>query len=356
MDWKRLLAYITGSVDQELLRRTEYLVSENRVLRAHIPGRLSLSEAERKTLAEVGQRLGRKALAEVASIVRPETILAWHRRLVARKFDSSKPPRPPGRPPVEPELEALIVRLATENRAWGYDRIQGAVANLGYSISDQSVGNILKRHGIVPALERRQHTTWKEFIRTHLDVLAATDFFTAEVWTGAGLITYYVLLFIRVNTRQVYIGSITPHPTEAWMRQVARNVTMDQVGFLSGCRYLLQDRDTKFTHGFGQILAAAGVEAVRLPPRSPNLNAVAERWVRSVREECLAHLILFGERSLRHALDAYILHHQQERNHQGKANVILFPQTADRVGEADGSIAVRERLGGRLKFYYREAA
>jgi len=134
-------------------------VTENRVLRAHIPGRLSLSEAERKTLAEVGKRLGRKVLAEVAMIVRPETILAWHRRLVARKFDSSKSPRTPGRPPVEPELEALIVRLAKENRSWGYDRLQGAVANWGYSISDQSVGNILKRHGIVPApepqLERR---------------------------------------------------------------------------------------------------------------------------------------------------------------------------------------------------------
>lgn len=232
MDWKRLLAYITGTVDQELLRRNEYLVTENRVLRAHLPGRLSLREAERKTLAEVGQRLGRKGLAEVATIVRPKTILAWHRRLVARKFDSSKSPRTPGRPLVEPELEALIVRLAKENIGWGYDRIQGAVANLGYSISDQNVGNILKRHGIVPAPERRQHTTWKEFIRTHLDVLAATDFFTAEVCTGAGLVTYYVLFFIRVNTRQVSLAGITPHPTEAWMRQVARNVTMDQVGFL----------------------------------------------------------------------------------------------------------------------------
>jgi transposase InsO family protein len=152
------------------------------------------------------------------------------------------------------------------------------------------------------------------------------------------------------------LAGITPHPTEAWMRQVARNVTLDQVGLLSGGRYLLLDRDPKFAHGFGQILSAAGVEAVRLPPRSPNLNAVAECWVRSVREECLAHLILFGERSLRHALDAYILHQQQERNHQGKDNVILFPQTADRVGEAEGPIRVRERLGGLLKFYYREAA
>ena len=137
---------------------------------------------------------------------------------------------------------------------------------------------------------------------------------------------------------------------------VSRSATLDQVGFLCGCRYLLQDRDTKFTNGFGHILAAAGVESVRLPPRSPYLNVVAERGVRSVREECLAHLILFGERSLRHALEHCIRHHQQERNYQGKDNVILFPQAADRVGENDGSIAVRERLGGLLKFYYREAA
>ena len=196
----------------------------------------------------------------------------------------------------------MILRFAGENRDWGYDRIQGAVQNLGYMVSDQTVGNILRRHGIVPASERRKETTWKEFIRTHLEVLAATDFFTAEVWTCAGLITYYVLGFVRLQTRQVYLAGITAHPTDAWMSQVARNVTMAEAGFLNGCRYLLHDRDSKFSCGFEQVLSAAGVEPVRLPARSPNLNAICERWIRSAKGECLSKLILFGERSLHHCL------------------------------------------------------
>ena len=356
MEWKKMLSYVTGSVDQELLLRNEYLLAENRILRNQIQGRLRLNDSERKSLAEIGARLGRKALDQVTTLVKPETILAWHRRLVAKKFDGSKERGRAGRPATDPELEQLIIRLARENRDWGYDRIQGAVQNLGYTVSDQTVGNILRRHGIGPAPERRKETTWKEFIRTHLEVLAATDFFTAEVWTCAGLITYYVLIFIRLQSRQVYLAGITPHPTEAWMRQVARNVTMADVGFLTGCRYLLHDRDTKFGGGFDQILSAAGVEAVRLPARSPNLNAICERWIRSAKEECLSKLILFGERSLRHSLDHYILHHQHERNHQGKDNIVLFPSEQDRIGQRDGPIAVRERLGGMLKFYYRQAA
>jgi transposase len=183
MEWKHLLAYITGSVDEELLLRNEYLVTENRILRQQITGRVSLSDGERKTLAAIGKRLGKQALAEVATIVKPDTILAWHRQLVAKKFDGSKERKAPGRPTIDQEVEALVVRMAQENRTWGYDRIVGALANLGYRVSDQTVGNILKRHGIPPAPERQTTTTWKEFIRTHMDVLVATDFFTAEVWT-----------------------------------------------------------------------------------------------------------------------------------------------------------------------------
>jgi putative transposase len=198
MDWKQLLAYITGSVDQELLVCNAYLVTENRILCQQITGHVRLSDGERKTLARLGKRLGRQALAEVATIVTPETILAWHRRLVAKKFDGSPQRKTPGRPPVDAELEALVVRLAQENRSWGYDRIVGALKHLGYAISDQTVGNILKRHGIPPAPKRKRTTTWQEFIRTHLDVLVAMDFFTTEVWTVAGLVIYYVLFFMHL--------------------------------------------------------------------------------------------------------------------------------------------------------------
>jgi len=159
MDWKHLLAYITGTVDQELLLRNEYLVTENRILRNQITGRVRLTDGERKTLAEIGQKLGKQALKEVTKIVKPDTILGWHRTLVAQKFDGSQQRKPPGRPKVDPDLDALIVRMAQENRSWGYDRIVGALANLGHTISDQTVGHILKHHGIAPAPERKTTTT-----------------------------------------------------------------------------------------------------------------------------------------------------------------------------------------------------
>ncbi len=355
MDWKHLLAYITGTVDQELLLRNEYLVTENRILRHQIPGRVRLSDGERKTLAEIGQKLGKQALKEVATIVKPDTILAWHRRLVAQKFDGSPQRKAPGRPTIDPELEALIVRMAQENRSWGYDRIVGALANLGLTVSDQTVGNVLKRHGIAPAPERKTTTTWKEFIRTHLEVLVATDFFTAEVWTLGGLVTYYVLFFLRLGTREVHVAGVTPHPNEAWMVQMARNVTMEEWGFLAPGQYLIHDRDGKYCPAFQQILDAAGVKRVPLPPRSPNLNAYAERWVRSVKEECLSRMILFGEASLRHALTQYVEHFHHERNHQGKGNLLLFPPV-NHDSERTGSIQCHERLGGLLKYYAHEAA
>ena len=355
MDWKHLLAYITGTVDQELLLRNEYLVTENRLLRNQIRGRVWLTDAERKTLAEIGHKLGKQALAEVATIVKPDTILAWHRKLITQKFDGSQQRQSPGRPTIDPELEALIVRMAQDNRSWGYDRIVGALTNLGYTVSDQTVGNILKRHGLPPAPERKTTTTWKEFIRTHMDVLVATDFFTAEVWTKAGLVTYYVLFFIHFASRKVHVAGVTPHPNEAWMVQVARNVTMEEWGFLSPGQYLIHDRDGKYCPAFQQIIDTAGVKRLPLPPQSPNLNAYAERWVRSIKEEALSRFILFGENSLHHVLREYVAHYHQERPHQGKGNVILMPSLRSDQ-QHDDPVRCRERLGGLLKYYDREAA
>ena len=200
MDWARVLAYVTGRVDQELLARNEYLAAENLILRAQLKGRLKLSDAERARLGEIAHRLGRKALAEVATVAKPDTILAWYRKLVARKFDGSKARRGPGRPRIRREVEQLILRMASENRDLGYDRIVGALANLGHVVCDQTVGNVLQRHGPLPAPERKRTTTWPAFIRTHLALLAGTDFFTAEVLTLRGLVTYYVLFFIQLES------------------------------------------------------------------------------------------------------------------------------------------------------------
>jgi transposase InsO family protein len=355
MDWKTLLAYITGTVDQELLLRNEYLVTENRILRSQLTGRVRLSDGERQALAKIGYRLGKQALRDMATIVKPDTILGWHRTLVAQQFDGSQRRKAPGRPSIDPELEALVVRMAQENRSWGYDRIVGALANLGLTISAQTVGNILKRHGIPPAPERKKTTTWKEFIRTHMDVLVATDFFTTEVWTLGGLVTYYILFFIHLGSRQIHVAGVTPHPNEAWIVQVARNVTMEEWGFLAPGQYLIHDRDTKFCAAFQQIIDEAGVERVVLPPRSPNLNAYAERWVRSVKDEALSRLILCGEASLRHALHEYVEHYHHERNHQGKDNVLLFP-TSSQDSVRAGPLHCRERLGGLLQYYECEAA
>jgi len=170
--------------------------------------------------------------------------------------------------------------------------LRGALANLGYEISDQTVGNVLRRHGLPPAPERKRTTTWAAFIRTHVALLAGTDFFTAEVLTLRGLVTYYVLFFIHLESRRVDIAGLTVHPDEPWMKQIARNVTMEGCGVLRDCRYLLHDRDTKYTRSFRAIIASGGVEPLALPARSPNLNAYAERWVRSVKEECLSKVIL----------------------------------------------------------------
>src|SRR4051795_12056798 len=237
----RLLAYVTGRVNQELLLQVEYLAAENRILRAHTPARLRLSDAERSTLAQIGKRLGRKGLAKVAQVAKPETILGWFRKLVAQKFDGSKHRSYPGRPKIDPEVERLIVQMARENSGWGYDRIAGALANLGHKISDQTVGNVLRRNGITPAPKRSQTTAWKDFIAAHMALLAGIDFFTSEVLTWRGLATYYVLFAIQLETRRVTLAGMTQHPTEEWMQQVARNLTDAESGDLQGQRHVLHD-------------------------------------------------------------------------------------------------------------------
>jgi hypothetical protein len=186
MDWARILAYITGTMDQELLLRNEYLDADNRILKAQLKMPLRLTDPERMTLAEIAHRLSRKALEDVANTAKPCVIMGWYRRLVARKFDGSKSRHFPGRPRINEEIEQGVARMAKENSDWGYDRIVGAMANIGYRLSDQTVGNILQRHGIPPAPERKRTTTWTDFIRTHMSVLAGTEFFSVEVLTLRG--------------------------------------------------------------------------------------------------------------------------------------------------------------------------
>ena len=252
-------------------------------------------------------------------------------------------------------MEALIVRFARENSDWGYDRIVGALANLGHSVSDQTVGNLLRRYGIAPAPKRSQNTTWKDFIASHMAVLAGTDFFTVEVLTWRGLATYYVLFFIHLESRRISLAGLTRHPTSEWMLQMARNATDENSGFLRCQRYLLHDRDTKFCAAFLDVLRASGIRPLALPARRPNLNSFAERWVGTIRKECLSKLILFGEASLRRVLTEFIEHYHCERNHQGKGNLLLFPSPDGPLKPKPKTVGCRERLGGLLKYYSRAA-
>jgi putative transposase len=194
--------------------------------------------------------------------------------------------------------------MAKDNRSWGYDRLAGALADLGYAISDQTVGNIPKRRGIPTALERRKATTCKEFIRSHMDVLWATDFFSTKVWTRGGLVTFYVVCFIKLDTREVHIAGVTSTPNEHWMKPIARNLRMEEWGILKPGQYLVHDGEKKFCLAFKQMIDDAGVHRVSLPPRSPWLNTLAERWVQAVKAEALSRMILLGEQSLRHVLSA----------------------------------------------------
>jgi putative transposase len=291
-------------------------------------------------------------LLELDTIVSPDTLLRWHRRLVAQKWNFAKR-RGAGRPGIMRHISELIVRMAQENPGWGYTRIQGALANLRHKVGRGTIANVLKRHGIEPAPERSRRTTWSTFLKAHWKVLAASDFLTVEVWTGRGLVTYYLLFVISLADRAVKIAGITTRPDESWMLQIARNVTDSQAGALHSKRYLIIDRDTKYSEQFRRVIRDNGTKVIRLPPMSPNLNAYAERFVRSIKDECLSRMIFIGQASLRRAVAEYMDHYHRERNHQGLENRLIHTSA---IAAKDGAVHRRVRLGGSLHFYYRKAA
>ena len=341
-------------MNQRQLQAIDYLREENRILREQLGGRrVRFNDDQRRRLAVKAKRLGRRVLAEIATLVTPETLLAWHRKLIAQKYDGTAH-RSPGRPRIAGEIEALVVRLAEENRDWGYRRIEGALSNLGHDLARSTIAQILARHGIEPAPERSRKTTWKEFLSRHGELMVAADFFTVEVWTRRGLQRFIVLFFIDLSTRKVEIAGIAQAANGLWMSQIARNLTDSEDGILIGRRYLIHDRDRLFTAEFLSMIGDAGVESVKLPPRSPNLNAYAERFVRSIKESCLDRMIFFGEGSLRTAIQNFVAHYHSERNHQGLANQLISPE-AGHFGSA-GEVQRRQRLGGMLNYYYRAAA
>ena len=349
-----LMLMFAGWVNRSQQQVIEYLQAENRVLREQIGrDRILFTDGQRRRLASKAKVIGRRRLATLGTIVTPDTLLRWYRQLVAKKYDGSTS-RKLGRPKTAAEIEKLILHMASNNPGWGYTRICGALYNLGHVIGRNTVKRILLDNGIDPAPLRSKGMSWSTFLKAHWGAIAATDFFSVEVLTRAGLVRYFVLFIIDLQTRRVEVAGIVQQPDGRWMQQIARNITDVDTGFLNGNRYLIHDRDPLFTEAFRAHLRSAGVETVKLPARSPNLNAYAERFVRSIKSECLAQIIPLGERHLRNAVAEYIEHYHAERNHQGLGNqLILWPRDD---APAEGNVECRERLGGLLQYYHRRAA
>jgi transposase InsO family protein len=341
-----LLLTVTSWLDHREREMLAYLIEENRVLRRQVGGRrLRLTEDDRRRLAARAYRLGRRALREVATIVTPDTLLRWHRQLITYKWTYAKTGT--RRSGVLAEIRQLVARMAEENPTWGDTRIQGALKNLGHRAGRSTIARILKAHGISPVPERP--TSGQTFLRAHWGAIAGADFFTTEVWTWRGLVTFYTVFVIDLASRRVQILGSTPHPDEAFMRQVARTLT---VADGEVCRMLICDRDAKWSEPVRARLQDAGIHIVQTPYRAPNANAYAARFVRSIKEECLARVIPFGERHFRRAVAEFVAHYHRERNHQGLHNELIEGPPAPRCG---GRVHRSQRLGGLLNYYARAA-
>ncbi|MDE0867046.1 MAG: integrase core domain-containing protein, partial [Rubripirellula sp.] len=333
----------------------EYLRTENAVLKEKFgKKRILLTDDQRRRLAVKGKLLGRKQLEQVGTLFTPDTILRWHRQLVANKWDySDSKEQKTGRPRTRQVIVDLTVKFAKENLTWGYDRISGALSNIGYHICDSTIGNILKSQGIEPIPDRKRTGSWETFLDSHWDVMASIDFTTVEVWTKGGLTTFYLLFAMELKTRRVNFAGCTTNPNEAWMKTIALELTNHEDGFLKDKGYLIMDRDATFSRSFRACLKREAVKPVRLPPRSPNLNAHLERFFGSLKSECLHKLILFGETATRRAVRAFVACYHTKRNHQGLENQLIVPMA--HPPDTDKKIETTEHLGGLLRSYRRAA-
>jgi putative transposase len=349
-----LMLMFAGWVNRSQQNVIEYLQAENRVPRDQLSGKgIRFTDSQRRRLANRAKVIGTKRLLEIGTIVMPDTLLRWYRQLVAKKYDGTTT-RKPGRAKTAAEIEKLILDMASNNPGWGYTRLCGALYNLGHDIGRNTVKRVLRDNGIDPAPLRTKGMSWSTFLKAHWGAIAATDFFSVEVLTRTGLVRHFVLFIIELQTRRVEVAGIVQQPDGRWMQQIARNLNDVDTGFLNRTRYLIHDRDPLSTEAFTAHLGSAGVETVKLPARSPNLNAFAERFVRSIKSECLAQIIPLGERHLRNAVAEYTEHYHTERNHQGLGSqLVLKPRDGPR---ASGNVECRERLGGLLQYYYRRAA
>jgi putative transposase len=303
--------------------------------------------SDKAFLAAASRFLRREAWSSF--LVRPETLLRWHRQLVARKW--TRRHRAPGRPPLDLEVRELILRLGRENPRWGYMRIRGELLKLGVRASATTIATVLRGHGLGPA--PRRGPTWKEFLRGQAAGILACDFLTVETIT---LRTLYVLVWIELGTRRVHLGGATPKPDSAWVTQQARNLAIALREEGRSPKFLIHDRDSKFSGPFQEVFRTEGMRIILTPIRAPNANAVCERWVGTLRAECLDWTLVFGRRHLERTLRTYINHYNEARPHRGLALKTPIRNPSPTVGDLRASGVRRRDVLGGLIHEYRAAA
>jgi hypothetical protein len=348
-----LLVVIAGWIIRHQQAVIAYQREETKVLREMLGGnRLRFTDGQRRRLALKAKALSRCTLRELGPLVTPDTLCRWFQTYAGAKYDSSGKRRP-GRPPKPRHIRDLVVRLAKENTSWGYTRLRDVMFTLGHEIGRTTVRRILAEDGIEPTPERRKHMPWATFLKAHWGTIAAMDFFEVEVMTLTGAVRYSVLVVMDLETRHVEVAGIVREACEGWTIQIVRHLTDAVDGVLIGKTYVIMDRDPVFTADVRNMLGHAAAKPVRLSRRSPNLNAFIERFIRSIKEKCLDRVIPLGEAHLRELIREYVIHYHAERPHQGLDGRLIQP--ADRHA-SDGPLVRRERLGGLLNYYYREAA
>jgi putative transposase len=335
------LARDDGAKDVELLVLRHQLA----VLRRQTP-RPKFKPADRVVLAALSRLLPRSR--SPIFFVTPATLLRWHRQLIARHW--TYPRGRPGRPPVAQQIRDLVLRLASDNPTWGHRRIQGELVGLGYRVAASTVWKILHRAGVDPA-PRRAGLTWKQFLSAQAHTILACDFFTVDT---VFLKRIYVLFFVEVATRRVHVAGVTAHPTGTWVTQQARNLLMDLDQRTDRFRFLLRDRDSKFTAAFDAVFTATGIEVIKTPPQAPRTNTYAERWVGTVRRECTDRMLIAGERHLASVLSAYTTHYNEHRPHRSLAQRPPKPR-ADDAELTTAKVRRRSILGGLINEYTQAA-
>ena len=357
-----LIAMVAHAINERMARQLDYLMEEVRVLRevyteATGRKRIPFTDEHRRRLAIAGKALTPEEREACCQLARPKTILEWFRQRTSERYDGSKQRRKPGRPRKADQIRALVVRLASENITWGYTKIRDALRGLKLDIGRTTVASILAEAGIEPAPERIRKRTWKHFLQSHWETLYACDFFTVESLGPFCTVRYMVFFVMELRSRAVHVAGICIDPDGKWMQQIARNLLDCEDGFLRNATHLIHDRDPLFTRAWRNLLGSEGVKCVRIPASSPNCNPYAERFVRTIRTECLNQFVIFGERHLRVLVREFVEHYNTERYHQGLGGRLIRPSLATANDNSpSGGIVCRSRLGGLLNFYHREAA